>query len=388
MRWPQQLGWHLYLQVLSLCAIAALLAGSRMTGKDTPNEAAIIPEAVLSPALVQSELQIETARRFLNYSYATYHMHGQQMPTKLSQAFCSPRNVAGHEEKKAECPWGQACSLELEEVFEEKQLLGFVGWAPGHDEIVLAFRGTSVYGSPSATFQNMATDIDESTEVLAGNKHWRVHEGFHQGYLGLRSHVLRALEKLRKTHPNAPILVTGHSLGAALATVAAADLVLVKGMVGQVQLFSFGSPRVFNKKAAQAVAGAMPILRFTSGGDPAVHLPPCAGGCKEGGSEVVHTIAAGLNDIFIDHNKYWHVGREVWNPKVLSYEQGSGASNYKVCDKTGEDPYCSDSVELVDYDVDDHLTYLGIQANPILNAACGGGPDFRAADLIYAGATN
>ena len=53
-----------------------------------------------------------------------------------------------------------------------------------------------------------------------------VHRGFYLSYLDLQNQVMQGLERLRKNHPNASISVTGHSLGAALAVLCAADLVV------------------------------------------------------------------------------------------------------------------------------------------------------------------
>jgi len=39
------------------------------------------------------------------------------------------------------------------------------------------------------------------------------------------------------------------------------------------------------------------------------------------------------------------------------YETPKGGDNYKVCDSSGEDPSCSDSVGS---DCDDHLYYMGV----------------------------
>ena len=48
---------------------------------------------------------------------------------------------------------------------------------------------------------------------------------------------------------------------------------------------------------------------------------------------------------------YHHVAREIW------YNSSSDASMYKICNMSGEDPDCADSV--IGDVIDDHLQYLG-----------------------------
>jgi len=56
--------------------------------------------------------------------------------------------------------------------------------------------------------------------------------------------VKRSYGELKRNHPDAKIIVTGLSLGAALSTVAAADL--VSNDILDFTWYSFGSPRIGN----------------------------------------------------------------------------------------------------------------------------------------------
>ena len=64
-----------------------------------------------------------------------------------------------------------------------------------------------------------------------------------------------------------------------------------------------------------------------------------------------------MNDVVPHYPKsltdegYHHIEREVW------YYNSNSAGVYKVCDTSGEDPTCSDSV--FGDSIDDHLEYLG-----------------------------
>lgn len=67
--------------------------------------------------------------------------------------------------------------------------------------------------------------------------------------MDLKDLVLQNVGNLLLKHPDAKIVVTGHSLGAAMATLGAAEIKLKYGRVDE--FYSFGSPRVGNQNFAQ-----------------------------------------------------------------------------------------------------------------------------------------
>lgn len=72
-----------------------------------------------------------------------------------------------------------------------------------------------------------------------------VHLGFYKGYANIQEQLLTAINIELWRHSNASILVTGHSLGGALATLAAVDIKLHMPSL-QVDFYTLGSPRVGN----------------------------------------------------------------------------------------------------------------------------------------------
>ena len=76
-----------------------------------------------------------------------------------------------------------------------------------------------------------------------------VHVGFNQGFNSVKTKVEAIIEQLRDQYPDTPILVTGHSLGGALAVMAAAHLHNKYSLVEK--LYTLGQPRVGNDKFAQ-----------------------------------------------------------------------------------------------------------------------------------------
>uniref|UniRef100_A0A6T6NJ98 Fungal lipase-type domain-containing protein n=1 Tax=Rhodosorus marinus TaxID=101924 RepID=A0A6T6NJ98_9RHOD len=117
--------------------------------------------------------------------------------------------------------------------------------------LVVAFRGTK-------TLRNMKLDVKISWsqvvnvfKVLEDNtahncKRAKVHTGFSKAYKGISSQLKSKLLD-SGVAKSLPILVTGHSLGGALATLFAFDLVLDDPDVGKrLSVTTFGSPKVGN----------------------------------------------------------------------------------------------------------------------------------------------
>ena len=98
------------------------------------------------------------------------------------------------------------------------------------------------------------------------------------------------MQALVNKHPSASILVTGHSLGGALATLAALHL---KGKLSNFKnafhFYTFGSPRVGNfffSNHLNTVFSNGAYSRVTHYDDPVPHLPLDIQGFNHGGNEV------------------------------------------------------------------------------------------------------
>ncbi len=122
---------------------------------------------------------------------------------------------------------------------------------------LVAFRGTE----PQAV-SDLDTDLAATLDPWPGHATARVHHGFAKALASVELELSLWLAG----RPAAPVIFTGHSLGAALATLAAS-----RWQAGQ--LITFGSPRVGNAAFVATLAGTA-IERYVDCCDIVTHLPP------------------------------------------------------------------------------------------------------------------
>ncbi|KAK9238604.1 Alpha/Beta hydrolase protein [Lipomyces kononenkoae] len=147
---------------------------------------------------------------------------------------------------------------------------------PDHKRILLVFRGTN---SLTNWFTNLDT-IQEpypsvSSELVTGCSRCMVHRGFLTSYLETRVYTKPILEELKAKYPNYSLLVTGHSLGGAIAILAAADLI-TDGYTPEI--VTYGQPRVGNQEFADWIDTIVAhidglMTRVTHRSDPVVRVP-------------------------------------------------------------------------------------------------------------------
>ncbi len=130
---------------------------------------------------------------------------------------------------------------------------------------VLVFRGTE------PTLQDFVTDI--GTTPLVSDQ-INVHRGFMQALDSVWAEIADELTRL-----TCPVYYTGHSLGAALATLAAARRT-------PRALYTFGSPRVGNQAFVDSLAH-IPIYRIVDDQDIVTTLPPESLGFRHAGTALI-----------------------------------------------------------------------------------------------------
>jgi len=216
----------------------------------------------------------------------------------------------------------------------KSELSAYVGLAPIADEkkaIVIAFRGT-VFNSIKNWATNLSFAKKSASKIGAKGK---VHGGFMKGYNQMEADVLKALKLAKADCKRCKIYITGHSLGGALATIAAAKLI-GNGHISpkRTVVYHFGSPRVGDKTFARWFEKNIPnSWRVTHGYDIVPTVPPSGFG-------------------------FQHIQREVYYPHV--------SRDFYICNNGGEDKQCHRQngklrklIKGAKYLVKDHLLYVG-----------------------------
>jgi triacylglycerol lipase len=146
--------------------------------------------------------------------------------------------------------------------------------------IIAAFRGTDEGGDW----------LDNVNARAMDGPFGQVHSGFQRGLLDIWPEMKSAIRAARnKSEAYLPLWITGHSLGGALATLAAAEL--IQGDEPFYGLYTFGSPRagdrdfarIFNSEAAKRT------FRFQNNNDIVTRVPARVVGYSHVGSFVYIT---------------------------------------------------------------------------------------------------
>ncbi|KAF2099514.1 alpha/beta-hydrolase [Rhizodiscina lignyota] len=196
-------------------------------------------------------------------------------------AYCPNNNDASNTQitcPAKNCPLVQSAKAMSTDEFEntpDTDTTGFVAYDETNKVTVVSFRG-------SRSLANFVTDVNfplDNTDICTGCK---VHRGFLQSWNEIRSNILAAAKSAADAN-KCSLVVTGHSLGAAIATLCAAEL---RKAGYNVALYTYGSPRVGNPAFANFVtAQAGGNYRVTHTNDPVPHLPLSAMGFQHVGPE-------------------------------------------------------------------------------------------------------
>jgi len=193
---------------------------------------------------------------------------------------------------------------------------GYIGYQPSLETIFVTFRG-------SEDVRNWVTNLQASTTDYPLCSGCKVHNGFLEAEQKVFPSILATVKDLQAKYPSYSVITTGHSLGAALATLTAFDL--VANGINSVKLFNYGCPRVGNTAFADwASSGKVPITRQTHYKDMVPHTPM--------------------------HERFTHVAGEIYE------DLKSGGP---LLDCVGEeDPKCSYQWHITS--IEDHLLYQGL----------------------------
>lgn len=246
------------------------------------------------------------------------HSEGQTYVRFAQAAYCSADGIAA---------WTcNVCDSDVRDVTaiynDISNIQAYAGYRSASNEVVVAFRGTV-----GTSIRNWVEDLDAFQTVPWAAKcaACAVHSGFYGSYSSVSDKLVSAVKSLRSRHPSAAVVVTGHSLGGAMAAVAAADLAVRIG-VPVAKLVTYGEPRTGNAAFADLISSSVPtVWRITHLKDIVPHVP-------------------------LTEMGFQHLSTEVYY---------SSDSDYKVCSGR-EDPSCSAQWSVLDLSVPDHLRYLSL----------------------------
>jgi len=153
--------------------------------------------------------------------------------------------------------------------------------ATNDDHIVVAFRGTESPATMDGLKDVLLTDAanlliqpqgDLGTDFAAAGVAARWHEGFMRALASIWDPLLEAVQAERQKNDR-PIWITGHSLGGALALLAAWRF--KRKVIPIHQIYTFGAPMVGNAETAAAIDQELPdrLFRYVNDQDPVPQLP-------------------------------------------------------------------------------------------------------------------
>lgn len=207
------------------------------------------------------------------------------------------------------------------------QAFGYVGFLESNKTIVVAFEG-------SETVMNWLTDFDFIKKPYPAFPNASVHEGFNFAWNQLKTQIYGHVNKiLAEDCPSCThVMWAGHSLGAAITGLGVIDMALDYQNV-TVGMNNIGMPRIGNPDFAAAFAHYVPnAQRMVHQDDIVPHLP-------------------------LQEMGFHHVPTEIWD---LSPDVAGAPQTFKVCDDSGEDPTCSDSVPAWKWSGENHVWYMGV----------------------------
>ncbi|CAJ0577071.1 unnamed protein product, partial [Mesorhabditis spiculigera] len=201
---------------------------------------------------------------------------------------------------------------------------GYTAVSDAQKAIILSFRGTS---GNSQLVLEIVEALHQMVPFAGGNVAYYFYNAFLSVWNGGMKQDFLAL---RNANPGYEIWITGHSLGGAMAAVAANFIATTQNITGTpVKFMTFGEPRTGDKNFADAHDSRFPFsFRVIHNHDIVPQVPfPFMG--------------------------YRHHGAEVWYENTM----GNGAS-YKICEQQ-EDKNCSDGT--LDVWEPDHDDYFGLK---------------------------
>lgn len=204
-----------------------------------------------------------------------------------SASYCAKANILSWKVGKVRDLYPEVTDIR---VYENKftDNLGYLAYNEAKNTIFLVFRGTMDTSAMNWVAQNFNFP---KTEYPSNECHQcKVHRGFYQAYKNLGvSEMMKDLKDLKSKYPEAKLVVSGHSLGGAMAYFGFLDAC---DKVGKVDLLiTYGAPRVGDSEFANYFKNKNcggEKFRVVYKKDPVPHVPPSVMGFSHGFSEIYY----------------------------------------------------------------------------------------------------
>ncbi len=208
----------------------------------------------------------------------------------------------------------------IDDVSEDVQ--GYIGYMASQSSIYVVFRG-------STSIEDWANNLDAVLTAYPRCSGCEVHAGFYKAEQANIKFIIDRVSYLKNQYPEYTVVVAGHSLGAAMATLTSLDLLAQSSVIKPtpqspqgLRMFHFGSPRVGNTNFAQYASNTiLDRHRNTHYKDMVPHVPM--------------------------HERFTHISGEWYEDSSALHE----CSGY-------EDPNCAYQWHITN--IDDHMHYLGL----------------------------
>ncbi|KAI6218844.1 Class 3 lipase protein [Aphelenchoides fujianensis] len=154
---------------------------------------------------------------------------------------------------------------------EPENCFGYTAAIHDTKTILIAFRGT--HGLMQLLFEGQRTILQAKVNATIGGQ---IGDYFATVYASvMEAGLLDSLQMLLRQYPDYNVAATGHSLGGALAAIAAAEIVALEGVpASKVSLITFGQPRTGDSVYAAAHDETLPhSYRVTHSRDLVPHVP-------------------------------------------------------------------------------------------------------------------
>lgn len=168
-----------------------------------------------------------------------------------------------------------------------------VEWTFGYhySTLYITFRGSDGKQDWCDNIKGWTKEVPYQTT----NPNIKVHAGFISQYKKARNLLRVVLDKDIVEGKCNSIIVTGHSLGGALATICALDLQFNDHNDMEIECITFGSPRVGNRAFAHSYNLRVPVTyRLVYGHDTVCKVPPKILGYEHVGTRIL-----------VDRKKWW-----------------------------------------------------------------------------------